>query len=79
MSTVNISFNDDLLRQIDKVAQEESRSRSELIREAMRTYIDRKKRWGQIFKLGAEIAKARSLVPEDIEKEIAACRKSRKA
>ena len=33
-STVNISFNDDLLEKIDKVAREESRSRSELIREA---------------------------------------------
>jgi len=32
MSTVNISFNTDLLKQIDQVAQEESRSRSELIR-----------------------------------------------
>jgi len=78
MSTVNISFNDDLLRQIDKVAQEESRSRSELIREAARSYIDRKKRWGQIFKLGAEMAKARNLVPEDIEKEIASYRRRRK-
>ena len=79
MSTVNISFNDELLKQIDKVAQEESRSRSELIREAARSYIDRKKRWGQIFKLGAEIAKAKNIAPEDIEKEIISYRRGRKA
>ncbi len=79
MSTVNISFNDDLLKQIDKVAQEESRSRSELIREAARSYIDRKKRWAQIFKLASETAKARNLGPEDIEKEIASYRRNRKS
>ena len=77
MSTVNISFNDDLLKQIDRVAQEESRSRSELIREAARSYIDRKKRWAQIFKVGSDLAKARDLRPEDLEKEISAYRKSR--
>jgi CopG family transcriptional regulator/antitoxin EndoAI len=49
MSTANISFNPDLLRQIDEVAQEESRSRSERIREAARTYIERKRRRAQIF------------------------------
>ena len=78
MSTVNISLNDDLLKQIDKVAQEESRSRSELIREAARSYIDRKKRWGRIFKLGSEVAKARNIVPEDVEKEIGSYQRSRK-
>ena len=78
MSTVNISFNDDMLKQIDRVAQEESRSRSELIREAARSYIDRKKRWGQIFRLGAEITKARNLAPEDVENEIASYRRGRR-
>ena len=55
MSTVNISFNSDLLQQIDQVAQEESRSRSELIREAARTYIERKRRWAQISRSGPRL------------------------
>jgi len=42
VSTVNISFQEDFLLQIDKVANDESRTRSELIREAVRLYIDRK-------------------------------------
>ena len=70
MSTVNISFNSDLLKQIDQVAQEESRSRSELIREAARTYIERKRRWVQIFKIGAQTAKSRELTEDDIAVEI---------
>ena len=77
MSTVNISFNTDLLKQIDQVAQEESRSRSELIREAARTYIERKRRWGQIFKVGAQTAKSRGLTREDIADEIRSYRAKR--
>jgi len=41
--TVNISFNDELLEQLDQVAREESRSRSELIREAAREAILRRR------------------------------------
>ncbi len=77
MSTVNISFSDDLLKQIDKIAQEESRSRSELLREAARSYIDRKKRWGQVFRLGEELAKKRGISRKDLEKEISDYRKTK--
>lgn len=47
-STVNISFRKDLLQEIDSIARQESRTRSELIREAARMYIDRKQRWQTI-------------------------------
>lgn len=70
MSTVNISFNSDLLKKIDAVAQEESRSRSELLREAARSYIERKRRWGQVFRIGAQTAKSRGLTPIDLDEEI---------
>jgi len=43
-TTVNISFQGSLLSEIDRLAQAESRSRSELLREAARLYIDRKRR-----------------------------------
>jgi CopG family transcriptional regulator / antitoxin EndoAI len=77
MSTVNISFNSDLLKQIDQVALDESRSRSELIREAARTYIERKRRWVQIFKIGAQTAKSKELTQEDIADEIRSYRAKR--
>ena len=48
VSTVNISFQDDLLLQIDKIAQNEARTRSELTREAARLYIE-KRRNGKVF------------------------------
>jgi metal-responsive CopG/Arc/MetJ family transcriptional regulator len=41
MARVLISMPDDFLNKIDEVAENEQRSRSELIREALRTYINR--------------------------------------
>lgn len=41
MARVLISMPDDFLNKIDEVADNEQRSRSELIREALRTYINR--------------------------------------
>lgn len=78
-NTVNISFRKDLLRQIDKIAKEESRTRSELIREAARMYIERKSRWNTIFGLGEDLAKKRGLAESDVVSEIAKHRKVKKA
>ncbi|MCE3236920.1 MAG: Ribbon-helix-helix protein copG family [Vampirovibrio sp.] len=41
MARVLISMKDEFLKRIDEVAEREQRSRSELIREALRTYIRR--------------------------------------
>ncbi len=77
-STVNISFNDELLKQIDQVAREESRSRSELIREAARDYIERRHRWGQIFHFGKMKVTRQGIVESDVESEITAYRREKK-
>jgi metal-responsive CopG/Arc/MetJ family transcriptional regulator len=55
VATVNISFQEDLLSQIDRIAQNEARIRSELIREAARIYIERKK-VGKYFAYGESIS-----------------------
>ena len=73
--TVNISFQKDLLRQIDEVAKEEARSRSELVREAARIYIDRKKRWREVFAYGEMQTRQLALQEKDVEGEIRAYRK----
>lgn len=74
-STVNISFQDDLLEQIDSVAHEEARSRSELIREAARLYIERKAKWKSIFSFGDELSKKLSVSDKDVLAEIRKIRK----
>ena len=68
--TVNISFRKDLLEQIDRLAAKESRSRSELIREAARLYIERKERWKDIFSFAETWAQSKNIQSEDIEKAI---------
>jgi predicted transcriptional regulator len=68
--TVNLSFRSDMLEEIDKVAESESRSRSELIREAARLYIERKKRWNDIFAFGDKQRKRFELKETDVAKAI---------
>ena len=75
-NTVNISFKKDLLKKIDKIAKEESRSRSELIREAARMYIERKNKWKNIFQYGENIAKINNITEDDIINEIKKYRRS---
>jgi len=77
-STVNIAFRKDLLKMIDQIAKSESRSRSELIREAARMYIERKNRWKMIYDFGEKTAKANDISEDDILKEIKEYRKSLK-
>ena len=77
-STVNISFNGELLKQIDATAREESRSRSELIREAARSYIERKRKWNRIFTVAEKQSARQGVTAEDIGKEIAEYRKEKK-
>lgn len=69
-STVNISFNKDLLAEIDKTAKQEARTRSDLIREAARLYIGRKNRWESIFAFGSRQVKRLRLREEDVIGEI---------
>ena len=56
MARVLISMPNNFLGEIDKIATNESRTRSELIREALRTYIHRNKiRENSIAKKNATI------------------------
>ena len=70
-STVNISFNDELLEKIDQIAKQESRSRSELIREAARSYIERKNKWDKIYAYSERQARKQQVTDKDIADEIA--------
>jgi len=77
-STVNISFREDLLKQIDEVARIESRSRSELVREAARMYIERRRRMDAVIESIRETVRQRGITEEDVAAEVAAVRAERK-
>lgn len=78
VTTVNISFQADLLAEIDAEAKREARSRSELLREAARVYVDRQRRWETVFNLGDAVTRAQALMGNDVAKEIASFRRERK-
>ena len=76
-TTVNISFQESLLADIDKIARGESRSRSELLREAARLYIDRKRRWGRLFAYGRTVVTRGNLTEADVASELQAYRQQK--
>ncbi len=75
--TVNISFQDTLLADIDAEARRESRSRSELLREAARAYVQRQRRWDDVFALGDSIRAERGLQAADVDQAIREVRSRR--
>jgi metal-responsive CopG/Arc/MetJ family transcriptional regulator len=75
LATVNISFNTEILQQIDKLAKSEARTRSELIREAARVYIEQKKKWESIFSYGESLSSKYGFTEEDVNTEIKKHRK----
>jgi CopG family transcriptional regulator/antitoxin EndoAI len=75
--TVNISFQDTLLAEIDAEAEREARSRSELLREAARLYVRRQKQWNDLFALGDRVTARAGLTEADVSREIRAARRRR--
>ena len=76
--TVNISFQEDLLEDIDAEARREARSRSELLREAARLYVARQRRWDAVFALGDEATQSQGLTEKNVADELRATRIDRR-
>lgn len=78
--TFNIALPVDLVTRMDVVAREEYRNRSELIREAVRVYMDDKKDWDDIFEFGAKVAKKMGIKSEeDVNKIVLEYRHGKKS
>ena len=73
--TVNISFQNSLLAEIDAEAKRESRTRSELLREAARIYVRRQRLWDRAFALGDAVTNRQKLTEQDVTEEIRNARK----
>jgi len=76
--TFNLSFQNALINEVDALAKRESRSRSELLREAARLYIQRQKRWESLFTLGDSVVRESGLSLDDVAREIKTLRKTKK-
>ena len=63
--TVNIVLPKQLIKKADKVAKEEYKNRSELMREALRVYLKRKEDWEDIFAYGKSVGKKMGIKSEE--------------
>jgi CopG family transcriptional regulator/antitoxin EndoAI len=71
---VTISLSPNLLKRAEKAAKEEQRTRSELLREALRKYLDDRE-WSKIYRYGERRARARGIDEEDVERLVDEMRK----
>ena len=71
---VSVSLEDSVLAEIDATAQRESRSRSELLHEAVRQYLRHQQRLDTVFAMGDAARERQGLTEKDIAVEIAAAR-----
>jgi metal-responsive CopG/Arc/MetJ family transcriptional regulator len=76
-STINLTVDDNLLKQIDAVAKDESRTRSDLIYNSIKMYITRKQRLRELFAYGEHIASVNNFTEEDVLNEIKSYRKNK--
>lgn len=74
---INISLPTKLLKLADDVAKMELRSRSELFREAIRSYILERFRMRSIYEYAQNQAKKLKIKEKDVEKIIADYRRAR--
>ncbi len=69
--TFTISLPKDLATEVDRLARSERRSRSELVREAFRQYVQRQARWASIFSYGEQAGRAAGVRSEQEANRIA--------
>lgn len=77
--TFNIALPSSLVARMDLVATNEYRNRSELIREAVRIYLEDKLDWDDIFEFGRRAAKKAGIrSEEDVNKIVQEYRHGKK-
>lgn len=74
---INISIPDNLLKHADKLAKKESRNRSELFREALRSYLISRTELADLYAYGANQAKKAGITPGNLNDIIAEVRKQK--
>lgn len=76
--TFNISMPRELVSVMDEIARREYRNRSELIKEAVRIYLEDRDAWKEIFEFGGKQAKKINVKSEsDIAKIVKTYRKGK--
>jgi predicted transcriptional regulator len=78
-ATINLAFDDDMIMQIDYFADNESLTRTDLIYNSVKMYINRKQRLRELYAYGENIAAKNNFTEEDVMVEIKNYRKNKKS
>jgi predicted transcriptional regulator len=70
VATINLAFEDDFVKQIDLIASNESLTRTDLIYNSVKMYINRKQKLQELFAYGESVAAKNNFTEEDIMDEI---------
>jgi predicted transcriptional regulator len=70
VATINLTFDDDFIRQIDLIADNESLTRTDLIYNSVKMYISRKQKLQELFNYGENVALRNNFMEEDVMEEI---------
>ena len=72
--TISLSVPPEMAEKIKELMKKEGRTRSELIREALRRYVEEQE-WREIYRYGEMKAKEKGITEDQVEDIIDACRK----
>jgi CopG family transcriptional regulator / antitoxin EndoAI len=77
VATINLSFDDDLVKQIDLIANTASITRNQLIYNSVKMYINYRQRLKELYAYGESIAVKNNFTEEDVFNEIKEYRKNK--
>ena len=66
VTTINLAFEDDFVKQIDLIANNESITRTDLIYNSIKMYISRKQKLQELFAYGESVAAKNNFTEEDV-------------
>ena len=72
--TITVSLPPEMLSKIEEFMKKEGRTRSELVREALRRYFQEQE-WKEIIRYGARVAKERGITEDQVEEIVDEYRK----
>lgn len=65
---VNLSLPPEVFEEVERIAKEENKSRSQILREALQQYTRTQRVWRQVYRWGEESAKEQAIGSEaDVE------------
>jgi predicted transcriptional regulator len=77
VATINLAFDDDLVKQIDLIADTASITRTQLIYNSVKMYINDRQRLQELYDYGKSLAAKSNFTEEDVFEEIKEYRKNK--